>query len=223
LETKAPGSSLQGIWMGFIDFLPNFLIALIVFLVGWIFAAVFEKGVTNIINAIKLDKLFESAGADKLLARAGLKLSVGGFLGSLVKWFILVVFLVTSLDIIGLSQVNDFLGDVVLRYLPQVFVAALVLVVATIVAGAARKIVSGSAKAANVHSSNMLGSIAYYAIWIFALIIALNQLGVAPQFMQILFTGIVVALALAFGLSFGLGGKEAASRWIDKVHNEMKG
>lgn len=215
-------TSLQNVWMGFIDFIPNFLIAVIIFLVGWIVASLLDKGLQTILNSLKIDKLFESAGADKVLARAGMKLSVGGFIGGLAKWFVIVVFLVTAFDVLGLTQVNDFLKDVVLGYLPRVFVASLVLVVATVISDFVKKVVSSSAKAAEVRSANMLGTIVYYSIWIFALIIALNQLGIAPQFMQILFTGIIAMLAIAGGLAFGLGGKDVAGKWLEHIREQIK-
>lgn len=214
-------TSLQGLWAGFIMFVPSFLLAIIVFIIGWVIGTVVDKALRQVIGALKVDKLFQSAGAEPFFHRAGIRLSVGGFIGGLVKWFIVLAFLMASLELLHLTQVTSFLKEVVLSYLPQVIIAALILIVATIVADAMRKLVSGGARAANVRSANMLGSITYYAIWIFALIIALSQLGVAPQFMQILFTGIIAMLAIAGGLAFGLGGKEAASRAIEKVRSDM--
>ncbi len=214
------GASLQNLWWGFINFVPNLIVAIIVFIVGWVVGSVVGKAIEQVISALKIDSLFKSAGAEEVLSRAGFKLNVGGFLGGLVKWFVIVVFLMTSLEVIGLTQVNDFLREVVLNYLPNVIIASLVLVVATIIADAMRKVVEGSARAANVHSANLLGTITKYAIWIFALIIALSELGIAAQFMQILFTGLIAMLAIAGGLAFGLGGKEAASRTIEKIRSE---
>lgn len=214
-------TSLQGLWLGFVSFVPNLIIAIIVFIVGWVVGSVVEKALANVIGALKLDRLFQSAGVSDVLAKADIKLSVGGFIGGIIKWFIVIVFLMTSLEVVGLTQVNEFLSEVVLRYLPQVVIAALVLILATVISDAMRRIITGSAKAANVRSANMLGTIAHYAIWTFALIIALSQLGVAPQFMQILFTGIIAMLAIAGGLAFGLGGKEAASKAIDRVKDQM--
>ncbi len=214
-------TSLQGLWYGFANFVPNLIIAIIVFIIGWVVGSVVEKALANVIGALKLDRLFQSAGVSDILAKADMKLSVGGFIGGIVKWFIVIVFLMTSLEVIGLTQVNEFLREVVLRYLPQVIIAALVLVLATVISDAMKRIITGGAKAANVRSANMLGTIAHYAIWTFALIIALSQLGVAPQFMQILFTGIIAMLAIAGGLAFGLGGKEAASKAIDRVKDQM--
>lgn len=213
--------SLIGLWYGFINFVPGLLGAIILFIIGWIAAIMIGKAVSSLVAAVKLDKLFESAGAREVMNRAGIRISVSGFIGKLVKWLIIVVFLMASLEIIGLTQVNDFLREAVLYYLPKVIIAALVLILATIIADAMKKIVEGSARAANVRSAAMLGSIVSYAIWIFAFIIALAELGIAAAFMQILFTGFIAALAISLGLAFGLGGKEAAARAIDHVSDSM--
>ena len=212
--------SLQNVWSGFIYFLPVFLAAVIVFIIGWVVAGVVGSAIKQVIDALKIDKLFQSAGVDQTLSRAGFKLSIGGFLGWIVKWFIIIVFLMTSLEILGLSQVNAFLREVVLTYIPQVVIAALILLAASVLADFVAKIVSGTARATNVHSANVLGTVAKYSIWIFAVIIALAQLGIAPAFMQIIFTGIIAGFALAGGLAFGLGGRDAAARTIEHFRSE---
>ena len=213
--------SLMGLWYGFISFVPGLLGAIIIFILGWLVGSVVGKAITQVVSILKVDSLFESAGAKDFMNRAGLKLNVSGFIGAIVKWFIIVVFLMAALQIIGLTQVNDFLREAVLYYLPKVIIASLVLIIATVLADAMKKLVSASAQAANIRSANMLGSITLYSIWIFAFIIALSELGIATAFMQILFTGFVAALAIGLGLAFGLGGKEAASRAIDKVSRDM--
>ncbi|HLP86881.1 MAG TPA: hypothetical protein VK153_03360 [Candidatus Paceibacterota bacterium] len=214
--------SLIGLWYGFVNFVPGLLGAIILFIVGWAVGSIVGKAIAQLVAVLKVDKLFESAGAHDFMNRAGVRLSVSGFIGGLVKWFIIVVFLMAALQIIGLTQVNDFLREAVLYYLPKVVIASLVLIIATVLAEAMKKLVRASAQAANISSANMLGSITLYAIWIFAFIIALSELGIATAFMQILFTGFVAALAIALGLAFGLGGKDAANRAIDKISNEMK-
>ena len=111
---------------------------------------------------------------------------------------------------------NAFLQQIVLVFLPNVLIAALVVLLASVVARAAGRVVTGSAKAAGIHSANFVGSIATWAIWIFALLIALSQLGIAAGLIQTIFVAILAMFALAGGLAFGLGGKEHASRiWSD--------
>jgi hypothetical protein len=213
--------SLLGLWYGFINFVPSLLLAIILFIIGWVVASVVGKAVSQVITAIKLDKLFESAGAEEMMNRTGIKLNTGKFFGMIVKWFIVIVFLMASLQIVGLTQVNDFLRTAVLLYLPKVVISAIVLIIAAIIADAMKKLVQASAKAANLASANMLGTITHYAIWIFAFIIALSELGIATYFMQVLFMGLIVMLALAGGLAFGLGGKEAAAKAIEKISEDM--
>lgn len=213
--------SLLNLWYGFINFVPSLLGAIIIFIIGWFVGSLVGKAISQLLAAVKLDKLFESAGAEGLMNRAGIKLNASGFIGGIVKWFIIVVFLMASLQIVGLTQVNSFLSDAVLYYLPKVVIAALVLIIATIIADAMKKLVQTSAKAANIHSANMLGSVTKYAIWIFAITIALSELGIATYFMQVLFMGMIIMLALAGGLAFGLGGKDAAARALDNISKDM--
>jgi hypothetical protein len=213
--------SFQNLWLGIVSFVPNLIVAILIFIIGWVIGSVVGKAISQVIASLKIDRLFHGTGLEEMLSRAGTRLSVGGFFGWIIKWFIIVVFLMASLEIIGLAQVNTFLREVVLTFLPNVIIAAFVLVIATVVADAMRKLVVGGAKAANVRSANMLGTITVYAIWVFAFIIALSELGIAAQFMQILFTGIIAMLAIAGGLAFGLGGKEAAGRTVDKFKSDI--
>ncbi len=212
--------SLQGLWYGFIETFPRILLAIIIFIIGWIVATTLGKLVMMGVDALKLDRSFKSTGVDEALARAGTRLHIGKVFGELVKWFIAIVFLVASLNILGLDQVTIFLQQV-LAYIPQVIIAALILVAGTILADFVKKVVSGSAAVANVRSAKMLGSIAYYAIWILALVTALDKLGIFGYFGQILFTGLVVMIALALGLAFGLGGKDVAGRWLSRISDDL--
>lgn len=213
--------AFQGIWVGVIGILPNIVVALVIFIIGWIIASLLARLVSQIVRAIKVDSLLQQAGFEAVVKRAGLTLNVGAFLGALVKWFVIVAFLVASFEVLGLTQVNVFLQNVVLLYLPQVIVAVLILLVAVVIADAMQKVVVSSARAANVKSANFLGSVTRWAIWIFALLTALVQLGIAVAFIQTLFTGVVVALSIAFGLSFGLGGQDAAAGYITKFKQEI--
>jgi len=213
--------SFQNLFYGLVAFLPNLLVALIIFILGWLVGVGLGRVVAQVINSLKVDQALRAAGVERVLERAGFKLSSGAFLGMLVKWFFIIVFLVASLEVLGLSQVTQFLTIVVLGYLPHVIVAVLILLVAAVIAEAAQRLVSGAARAASLSSANLLGSIARWAIWIFAILAALDQLGVTP-FVQTLFTGLVVALALAFGLAFGLGGQQEAARYLEKMREQIK-
>ena len=209
--------SLQGIWYGVASFVPVLVVAIIIFAIGWVLASLIEKLVEGLFKTLKVDTALKSAGLEDVVKRSGYNLNSGRFIGALVKWFVIVVFLVASFDILNLGQVNNFLEQVVLLYLPQVIIAVLVLMVAVVIADAVQKIVIASSRAAHVKSAVLLGSIAKWAIWIFAISAALIQLGIATSIIMTLFTGIVAGSALAFGLAFGLGGKEVAGRMLEKT------
>ena len=213
--------SFQDIWMGFARFVPNLVIAIVIFLIGWFVGNLLGKVVAQIVRSIKVDHALRTAQVDQFLKRAGFNLDSGAFLGGLVEWFIVIAFLVASFEVLGLNQVNTFLQQVVLFYLPQVIVAALIILVAAVIAETMQKVVAGAAAAGGIKSANFAGSVARWAIWIFGILTALFQLGVAAPFIQTLFTGVVVAIAIALGLSFGLGGQDAAARFLAQIRQEI--
>ncbi len=213
--------SFENLWTGVIAFIPNFIAALVILILGWIIAALLGRVIAQIIHSLKVDEVLSKTGLQHALRKGGIELNAGNFLGSLIKWFVIVVFFVAAFDVLGLTQVNDFLKNVVLSYLPHVIIAVLVLLVAAVIADAMQRFVSASARTAGIHSANLLGNITKWAIWIFAVLAALIHLGIAPSLINTLFTGFVVALSLALGLSFGLGGQDAAARFIEKTREEI--
>ena len=214
--------SFQNLSYGLVAFIPNLIVAIVIFIVGWLIGIGVGRVVEQIITALRIDQALKATGLERLLSRAGFTLSSGKFLGFLVKWFFIIVFLVASLDVLHLTVVNMFISDVVLGYLPQVIVAVPILIVAALVAEAAERLVAGSARMASLHAAGFIGKVARYAIWIFAILAALAQLDVATAFVQTLFTGVVIAIAIALGLSFGLGGQKTAERFLDRLQSEIK-
>lgn len=215
-------ASAQGVGNSFVDVAASVVVAVIVFVVGWLVGVLVSRVIEQIIKAIKLDTLLKTAGVDDLVQKMGVKLNSGRFLGELARWYVIVVALILSFDIIGLNQVTSFLTGIAIGYLPQVISAVLILIIAAVIAEAMRKVVVASAKGAGVNSANFVGSVTKWAIWIFAILAALFQLGIAATFIQTIFTGVIVALALALGLSFGLGGQDAAKDFISKVKSEIR-
>ncbi len=204
-----------------VNFLPNLLFAIIIFVIGWFLAGWIGWLVNEALKALRVDHALKTAGVGEVVTRAGYQLNSGLFLGTLVKWFVILVFLMASLQVLGLVAVTYFLQSIVVGFIPNVIIAVLILLVAAVIAEIAQGVVVGSARAAGIHAAGFAGTVAKWAIWIFAILAALEQFQIAQGILQTLFTGVVVALALAFGLSFGLGGQEAAARFIEKTRNGM--
>ena len=215
------GQSLFSVTGGITNIFPKIFIAVIFVMLGAGFGMAVSRVISQIINALKVDVWLEKAGVAGFVERAGYKLNSGAFFGWLANLFFIIVFLIVALNVLGLSEVNSFLVQV-LMYIPNVVIAAIVLFIASMAADILGGMVSGTSQAMGSRVAHFLGSITRWAIWIFALMFAVSQLGIAAQFMNILFTGIVAMLALAGGLAFGLGGKEAAGEFIREVRAEMK-
>ena len=137
-----------------------------------------------------------------------------------MRWFLIVVFLLAASNFLGLTQVSDFLRDVLL-YLPNVVVAAFILIIAAFVADVVERALRGSVQAMGRQGA-VAGAVARWAIWVFAIMAVLIQLGIAVQLVQTLVTGLVAAIAIALGISFGMGGRDAAADIIQKVRQDFR-
>ncbi len=215
-------ATLENIGIGMIRTLPQIIFAAFLVLLGAVVGAGLARLIARGVALVPIDRALESAGIAKLVARSGHTLNVGVLFGALVQWFVILIFAVAALDVLGLDQVNTFLRQVVLSYLPHVAVAILILLSAALLAEFVHKVVAGVSRAADVASHHLLGTIARFAIWAFAILAALNELQIARELIQTFFTGIVVAASLALGLSFGLGGREAAARYIERLSSELE-
>ena len=212
--------SFQEVWVAVAEFLPLLIGAILIFLIGWVIAAALARVIEEIFRALKVDGLLARLDINKPFERAGWRLNTGVFFGALVKWFIIITSLLAAANILHLDAVSQFLRDILL-YIPNVAVAALILVIAAFVADGADRLIRGSTEIAGQRKSAFIALVARWAIWIFALLAALLQLGIAQALVQTFLTGLIAALALAFGLSFGLGGKEVAAEYLRQMKSEM--
>lgn len=214
-------ASFQQLWIDFIGFLPTFISALVVFIIGLIVAAAVGQLIERIINALKLDGLLARAGMEAPMRRAGLRLNVGRFLGRLSYWFILIAFFLAASDILGFYTLSSFI-QAVLLFIPQVVVAVLILLATVVVANFMRGVVVASARSGGLETSNFLGALTWWALVIFGVSAALIQLNIAVALIQALMTAIFAMVALAGGIAFGLGGKEYAEHLVKKFRNQVE-
>ena len=215
--------SLQNLWLGFINFLPNFIGALIILIVGLVAATGLGSLVEKIFTAIKLDQFLLKLGLAPYFERAGLKLHAARFLGRLIYWFLVVAFILAVSDILGLFAFSGFLRSV-LGYIPNIIAAVLILLVSVVLGGFLRRVVVASVTSARLHAANFLGSLTWWSVVLFGFLTALVQLNIASSIINSIITGFIAMLALAGGLAFGLGGRDYASSLISKLrdHTESK-
>ena len=212
--------ALVTIWESVAGFVPRFLAAIVVFVVIWLLGILVAKIVWHLIKLIQLDRGLESIGIRKIWERSGHKLDSGLFFYELVKWAGVIAALMAATDILELTQVTDFLSSVLL-YLPNVFVAAIILIIGVLVARFLETLVRASVRTGNLLAANTLGIIVRWTILIFSILIAMDQLGVDSMIINYVVIGIVIAAALAFGLAFGLGGRDHAEEIIGQLRKRM--
>lgn len=193
--------------------IPKIIGFAIILIVGWLIAGVVAKIVATLLRSVKFNDLATKSGLSGFVTNMGVKKDPSGLIADVAKWFIRLIALVVAFDALGLPAVSDVLRSLLL-FLPNVIVAMVVLVLAGLAAQVVSRIVRGAATGADIQNPDLLGQIASGAIWAFGVIVAINQLGIATDLVNTLFMGFVGALALALGLSFGLGGRETAAQIV---------
>lgn len=214
-------SSLQNLWLQVTGFLPELLGALVVLIVGLIVAAVLERVAERLVYYLKVDMVLRRLGVEVYLQRANLQLNAGHFLGQVVYWFLLIAFLLAASDILGFFALSEFLRQV-LAYIPNVVVAALIMLATLIVANFLRGLVRATVQSAKLHGAKALGTLTWWVVFVFGLLAALVQLGIAVSIINTLVTGLIAMLALAGGLAFGLGGRDYAMRLLERLRAEVE-
>ena len=207
------------LWNSIIAILPQLILAILVFSIGWFIAKVVYKLIVKLSSKMKLDETIQPmTGA---IEKAGYKVSLGKIIAFLVKWFIAIGSLVVALDILGLETTKGLLIGII-AYIPQVIIAIFVLMAGIALANFTKKVIKGSTALLHVKSADFLANLARITLIIFTVLITLNIIGFNSAIINILFMGAVAMIALAGGLAFGLGGQRAAAEAIEDFKRSMK-
>lgn len=213
--------ALQDLWIGFLYAVPKLIGATLIFLVGWVVSGWVGWVVAKALNWLKFNQLFAKGQWDEALAKAGIKPDISEFIGQVCRWILVITFMLSAVEILGLSQFSLFLSDVV-AWLPNVITAVLIMVVTVVVAEIVEKVVVAAVAKAKIRATHTVALLVRWPIYTFALLAILIQLGIAPSLIEILFTGIVATLVIALGLALGLGGKDLAKEIMEDLYHKVK-
>lgn len=216
-------SALKNLWIGFIDFIPSLVGAIIVFLIGWLIAIAIGKLVAEILKRVRFNRIFEKGGWKTALEKADIKVDASAFIGAIVKWVLVIVFLAAAVEILGFKELTYFLTGDVLPFLPNVIVAVSIFVIAVIIADILEKVVKAAVEGTKVGYGPLVGAIVKWSIWIFAIFAILLQLGIAESLIKIIIQGLVALIVIAGGIAFGLGGKNVAGDILQDLRNKLRG
>ncbi|MFY8104898.1 MAG: mechanosensitive ion channel family protein [Ramlibacter sp.] len=199
--------------------IPKILGFVVILLVGWLLASLVERGVAALLRTIRFNDLSERSGFADFVRKMGADADSSGMIGSITKWFIRLIALVVAFDALGLPAVSDVLRQLLL-WLPNVVVALVVLVIGGLAARALGNLVRGAAAEGGLGNPQFLSKVASTLVWAFAIVVAVNQIGIATELVNTLFMAVVGAVALALALAFGLGGRETASRIVQRWYGQ---
>jgi small-conductance mechanosensitive channel len=205
---------LQDAFGVFVSFIPQLIGALVILIVGYIIAKALQALVGRVLQAVGFDSWMERGGIKQFFDRAQTNQTPHSILGLLVFWFVFIIAITMAADALGIPQVSAVLAQLI-AYIPSIIVAILILILATLLANFLAGIVRGAT------GSDMLSSIARYAVIVYAAFAALTQLGIAVQLTANTFLIVLGALALAAALAFGIGGREVARDIVEKAYGHI--
>ena len=202
--------------------LPSIVGALLLLVIGWIVAGIVGGLVTKLLRKVGLDTIAAKAGITAFLQRARMKLDAAGLVGGIITWYVRLIFVIMAANAVGITAVSSVLSQII-AFIPNLLVALLILGAFAWLAGVTRNLVTGATESAGVQNSGALATLAYATVLGFGIVAAASQIGVAATLINILFTGVVAAVALAFALAFGLGGREEAARVLRDWRGQATG
>jgi hypothetical protein len=201
--------------------IPRILGFIVVVAIGWFVSSLLARAVLGLLRAIRFDELMQRSGLADFMNKMGTGSDSAGIVAGIVKWLVRVVVLLVAFDVLGLPAVSDVMRQLLL-WLPNLVVAIFVLFIGGIAARALGNVVRGATAEAGFTNPETLANVVRTTVWAFAIVVAVNQLGIATNLINTLFTGLVGALALACGLAFGLGGRDLASRSLENWYDQAQ-
>jgi len=197
----------------FLAAIPKVIGFLVILVIGWLIASAIAGIVANLLRAVHFNDMAQRSGFAGFVHNMGVRTDSAGFVATAAKWFVRLIVLTVAFDALGLPAVSQVLQQVLL-FIPNVIVALMVLVIGGLAANALSGLVRGAAGSAGLGNPELLANIARVTVWGFAIVVAVNQIGIATTLVNTLFMGFVGAMALAAGLAFGLGGRDTAGEIV---------
>lgn len=205
----------------FLENLPQFLWATMLFLVGLLISKWIGNSASRFLDKTHLNQALRRLNWEEGLAKIDIRLNAPKFFGELVRWFFMILFLMASAEIIGLPQFSQFLGEVI-AYFPNIFIASLIFIIAVFLADFSQKIMIAVLEEEKITYSRFLGRVIRWIIWSLATLAILYQLQIVPTLILTIFIGFVGVIVITIGIAFGLGGKEIAARILKELEEKIR-
>jgi hypothetical protein len=215
--TQGLVGAMAAVWAKVAVFIPNLIVAMVLVLLGFVLAKLLDTLLSKVLAKIGLDRLMAGTGLTKLLARVGIQVSVSTLIGKIIYWFVLLVFLVSAVDQLGLERVSTTL-DVLAHYLPKVFGAALILLAGVLAAQLLSGLVRGAAEGVGLEYASGLSRIAQWLIIVISLSVAIGQLEVKTELLNNVIAIVLISVGASVALALGLGSRQIAGQILAGIY-----
>lgn len=212
---------LQNTWDRIVDFAPNIVGAVIIALIGAIVGMILGYVVTRILQAVRLQSLADQSRFTDVLRRAKLRTDVSEFTGAFVKWVVILAFLIPAAAVLKVEGAREFFEGILL-YVPKVLGVAVFVIFGALLTDVLAKLARVSVDSMGLTLGKVIDALVRWSLYIFIAITAMFALGVAREFIVIMFTGLIAALAIGFGLSFGLGAQTHMNDLVKRIRDDLR-
>ncbi len=217
LWTQSLKEAMAALWTKVAVFIPNLFVALILVLLGFVVAKLLDTLLSKLLGKVGLDRLMAGTGLTKVIGRVGIQVPVSALVGKIVYWFVLLVFLVSAAEALGLQRVSNTL-DVLALYLPKVFGAAMVLVIGILLAQLVSGLVRSAADGVGLDYANGLARVAQGLVIILSISVAIGQLEVKTDLLNNVIAIVLISVGLAVALALGLGSRDIAAQILAGIY-----
>jgi small-conductance mechanosensitive channel len=215
--TQSLVTAMTALWTKVANFIPNLFGALVVLLLGFVVAKLLDALLSRLLAKLGLDRLMAGTGLTKLMGRVGIRVPISTLVGKIVYWFVLLIFLVSAAESLGLQRVSATL-DVLALYLPKVFGAVLVLLVGVLLAQLVNGIVRGAAEGVGIEYAGGLGRVAQWLVIVISISVAISQLEIKTDLLNHVIVIALITVGLAVALALGLGSREIAGQILAGIY-----
>jgi small-conductance mechanosensitive channel len=214
-------ASLTDIGQSFLAGIPNLLKALVIFIIGWIFAKIVKNAIKKLLSKINLDRLGDKLNEIEMVSKAKIDIKLSDVFSKIVYYLLMLFVLVASSEALGMPAVSNLITDI-FNFVPNLIVALMVLILGLLVSEAIKNLVQTALTSLGIPSAKIIGNVVFYFLFLNVLVSALSQAKINTAFLSQNLTLLISGGVLAFGLGYGIASKDIIANLLSSYYYKDK-